>query len=159
MAGVVSNSAHPGTPPAPVAKSVRLEAPVLLYDGGCGLCAASVQFILRHERRHTLRFAALQSRFAEDVRVRHPELTGIDSMAWVEPAGEDGERVFVRSAAAIRAARYLGGPWHIATLALAMPRSGRDAAYNLVARHRHYLFGGSETCYAPPASARARFLD
>src|SRR5688572_16439382 len=95
----------------------RLESPVLLYDGTCGLCAGSVQFILRHERSHHLRFAPLQGAFAEQIRSRHPELSRVDSMVWVEPAGgRSREAVFVRSTAALRAARYLGGIWQLAAI-------------------------------------------
>ena len=100
--------------------------PVLLYDGTCGFCAESVQLVLRHDRRRTLRFAALQGAFGRTVRARHPELEGVDSVVWVEPPAEGRpEAVLVRSDAALRVARYLGGPFHLARLARApSPRSG-----------------------------------
>lgn len=135
-----------------------VEAPVLLYDGTCSLCDRSVQFILRHERRHTLRFAALESPFGARVLARHPALHDVDSVVWFEPA-MGGEGVFVRSAAALRAARYLGGPWRLVALARAIPRPLRDWAYDLVARHRHWVFGRTERCVVPPAHVRSRFLD
>jgi predicted DCC family thiol-disulfide oxidoreductase YuxK len=121
------------------------------------LCAASVQFVLRHERRHALRFAALDSEPGAAIRARHPELAGIDSMVWVEPAG-DGEQVLTRSAAALRIARYLGGPWRASALAYLVPRVVRDAVYDLIARHRHVLSRGRAQCYLPPPAVRARFL-
>ncbi|HVO09767.1 MAG TPA: DCC1-like thiol-disulfide oxidoreductase family protein, partial [Vicinamibacteria bacterium] len=34
-------------------------APVLFYDGGCGLCHLSVRLLLRLDRRGRLRFAPL----------------------------------------------------------------------------------------------------
>ena len=92
-------------------------SPVLLYDGTCGFCARSVQLILRHDRRGTLRFAALQGGYGAEVRSRHPELAGIDSMVWVEPATPGNpERLWVRSGAALQMVRYLGEreehAWH-----------------------------------------------
>ncbi len=132
--------------------------PVLLYDGACGLCASSVQFILARERGHALRFAPLQGTLAAAIRIRHPEIDGVDSMVWVERAGEPGERVHVRSAAVLQAARYLGGVWRLATAGWLVPRTVRDAGYDFVARHRHRLFGG-EQCYLPPPGVRARFLE
>jgi predicted DCC family thiol-disulfide oxidoreductase YuxK len=131
--------------------------PVLLYDGACGLCAASVQFVLRHERRRGLRFAPLQGPFAAAVRDRHPELAGVDSMIWIESAVH-GERIYVRSAAVLRVARYLGGAWRLAAAGWLLPQSWRDALYDTVARHRHELFA-PEQCYLPPADVRSRFLD
>jgi predicted DCC family thiol-disulfide oxidoreductase YuxK len=130
------------------------DAPVLLYDGVCGFCNATVRFILRRDRRGTLRFAALQSAFARQVVERHPELAGIDSLVWVE-----GERIWIRSSAALRAAQYLGGRWRALLLLRAVPRPVRDAFYDLFARHRYRLFGRSDRCVPPPLAWRARFLD
>ena len=76
-------------------------SPILLYDGVCGFCNTSVQMILRHDRRRTMRFAALQSGYGEAVRTRHPELRDVDSVVLVEQASDTGEeRVFIRSNAA-----------------------------------------------------------
>ena len=59
---------------------------LLLYDGSCGFCARSVQFVLRHEgARRTLRFASLQSPAGAEIRARHPDLNAIDSVIWYEP--------------------------------------------------------------------------
>ena len=88
---------------------------LLLFDGTCGFCAESVQFVLsREKRRRTLRFASLQSSPGAEVRERHPELEGVDSVIWLE-AGSAGqpERVFVRSAAVFRVLHYLGGVWTV----------------------------------------------
>jgi predicted DCC family thiol-disulfide oxidoreductase YuxK len=81
-------------------------------------------------------------------------------MIWVEPAGAVApERVFVRSAAALRVARYLGGAWTLALGAWLVPRALRDAAYDLLARHRHRLPGATDACFVPSPEDRARFLD
>ena len=85
---------------------------MLLYDGLCRFCDGTVQFILKHDRRGTLRFATLQGDFARDVIARHPEVAGVDSLVLVEPDLDSGrERVYVRSEGALRIARYLGGAW------------------------------------------------
>jgi predicted DCC family thiol-disulfide oxidoreductase YuxK len=114
--------------------------PVLLFDGACGFCRAAVGFILQHEKRHDLRFARRQGAFAAAVLARHPELPGIDSVVWLEPA-RDGmtERILVRADAALRVAEYLGGWWRGAIVARLLPRRWRDAAYGLVARHRRRI--------------------
>lgn len=134
-------------------------APLMLYDGACGLCAASVQFILRHERRQTLRFAALDSAIGTHIRARHPELAGVDSIVWVEREGESGlERVSVRSGAVMEAASYIGGPWRLVAMGRVLPARLRDAIYSLIARHRHTFFAAPEQCYLPPPEMASRFL-
>ena len=134
--------------------------PVLLYDGTCGFCAQSVQFVLKRDRRGELRFAPLQSDFARGVLLRHPELTDLDSILWVEAITGDArtEPVFTQSAAAVRIASYLGGRWRIAMLARLVPRPLRDAAYRLVAKHRHRLTRGGPECLIPTPEQRSRFL-
>jgi len=134
--------------------------PVLLYDGTCGFCADSVQLVLRHDRRRTLRFASLQGAFGAAVRARHPELARADTVVWVDPPSDGrGERVLLRSDAALKVAAYLGGWFHLARVAAILPRPLRDAAYDLVARHRHQLSGDGPSCLVPAPDARARFLD
>ena len=133
-------------------------APVLLYDGVCGFCNKSVQLILDHDRRGLMRFAALQSAHALAVIERHPELRGVDSVVYVERAG-GGERVHVRSDAALKVAAYLGGFWKIFLAARVLPRHLRDYFYDLFARNRYKLFGKYDTCMLPPPEVRSRFLD
>lgn len=132
---------------------------LLLYDGDCGFCAASVQLVLRHDRRRTLRFTSLQGPTGAAIRARHPELAGVDSVIWVDDAGRVGaERVMVRSAAALRVARYLGGGWRVlGLLGWLVPRPVRDAAYDLIARHRMRL--AAPACVLPSSEERARFVD
>ncbi len=133
--------------------------PLMLYDGACGLCAASVQFVLRHERRHTLRFAALQSDVGVRVLARHPELSGVDSMVWVEEEGHAVlERVSVRSGAVMDAARYVGAPWSAVAVGRVLPVRARDAIYDLIARHRHTFFSPPDQCYLPPPEMASRFI-
>jgi predicted DCC family thiol-disulfide oxidoreductase YuxK len=133
-------------------------APVLLYDGVCGFCNKSVQMILDHDRRGEMRFAALQSDYGLRVVERHPELRGIDSVVYVEPA-VGGERVHVRSDAALKVAAYLGGFWKLFLAAKVLPRGLRDYFYDLFARNRYKLFGKYDTCLLPPPEVRSRFLD
>lgn len=134
------------------------DAPVLLYDGVCGLCNSAVKLVLRHDKQHTMRFAALDSDFGLAVAARHPELASADSMAVVDRAGQADEQVRLRSDGALRVARYLGGLWLVFLPLTLIPRSLRDAAYNLLARVRYRLFGRYDTCPLPPPEVRARFL-
>jgi predicted DCC family thiol-disulfide oxidoreductase YuxK len=136
-----------------------IAGPVLLYDGTCGFCAESVQFVLRHDRRGLLRFAPLDSAYGRGVLDRHPELRGVDSVLFVEPMPNGApEKVAARSSAALRVAEYLGGRWSLLRLTRVIPSPIRDAAYRLVARHRHRLSAHGPECLVPSAQDRARFL-
>ena len=135
--------------------------PVLLYDGECGLCARSVQFILSQEspaRRAALRFAPLQGAYGAKVRARHPELASIDSVAWYEPTGGHPSRLRVRSDAALATMTHLGGEWGaFSAIAHFIPKPIRDAVYDAIARRRFRLVARS--CLLPSVQDRQRFLD
>ena len=140
---------------APTTHDARSTTNVLLYDGTCGFCAASVQWVLRHDRRGTLLFAPLQGETARPILERHPELAGVDSVVWV---GEGGE-VRVRSDAAIAIGWYLGGIWsNLATLAVGLPRWLRDRGYDFIATHRHALTKNGPECLLPTPDEKQRFL-
>jgi len=134
--------------------TLQSDQPILLFDGSCGFCARSVQFLIRREgSRHDLLFAPLAGPTGRQVRAAHPELESADSMVWYEASLPQ-----VRSAAVIRAARYLGGGWSLlGGLAWLVPRPIRDCGYRLAARHRHRIPGPA--CVIPTADQRARFLD
>ena len=134
-----------------------MSEPVLLYDGSCGFCDATVKLVLRHDRRDVLRFAPLDGPFGAAVRARHPELAEIDSVVWVEGSNAT-ERVLVRSDAALRLAKYLGGYWHLARVAGVLPRRLRDFCYDAFARRRYRWFGRVDACELPAPEVRARFL-
>ena len=133
--------------------------PVLLYDGVCPLCSWSAGFVLRHDRRRTLRFAQLQGAFGRSLLSRHPDVRGLDTLIWYEPA-EQGrpERLHTRSRALLQVLRYLGGPWRMGLIAAAVPRALLDALYRLVARNRRRLFSG-DACLLPSVADRDRFLE
>ena len=135
----------------------RVHSPLLLYDGLCGFCDGTVQFILRRDPQGPLCFAPLQGETARAVLIGHPELLGIDSLVFVVGAGAD-QTVVVRSEAVLRIGRYLGGVWALVTILRAIPRPLRDGAYALFARRRHRLFGRYGTCPVPAPEVRERFL-
>ena len=130
---------------------------VLLYDGLCGFCNTTVQFILGHESRPALLFAPLQGTFATGVIERHPELRLVDSLVWVEGQGA-AERVKVRSGAALQVAWYMGGAWRLLMLLWLVPRPLRDFAYDQFARRRFRFFGRYGSCPVPSKAVRDRFL-
>lgn len=135
------------------------EAPVLLYDGTCGFCNASVQFIIARDRRRSMRFAPLQSDIGQQVIGRHPELEGVDSVVYVDSIGDaERETVAVRSDAALAVCSYLGAPWSWAGASRIVPARLRDAGYDLFARHRYRFFGRHDACMLPPRDVRDRFI-
>jgi predicted DCC family thiol-disulfide oxidoreductase YuxK len=127
--------------------------PVVLFDGVCNLCVASVQFLVEHDDG-SLRFAPLQSEAAESVLSAQglsPDY--FDSLVFVA----DGD-AYTKSAGALRIARYLDAPYSWARHLRVVPRPLRDAVYDLVARSRYSVFGKKDRCMRPTPDLEARFL-
>jgi predicted DCC family thiol-disulfide oxidoreductase YuxK len=133
--------------------AISTSAPMLVYDGECGFCSRSVQFILRHEQRHDLLFVPRESALGKELR-RNFRLEAVESMLWVC----DGE-VAIESGAVLRAANYLGGFWAVlAAVGSVVPAPIRNWVYRLIARNRRRLSSAAKTCYVPTAEQRTRFL-
>lgn len=128
--------------------------PVLLFDGVCNLCHASVQWVLTHDPEGRFRFAALQSEAGQALLARFGlAQENFDTVVLV-----DGERVFTRSDAALEVLRRAGSPWSWLRILVWIPRPLRDAAYNWIARNRYRWFGRQPVCWLPQPEWKARFL-
>ncbi len=144
---------------AAISEADRL-ANVLFFDGVCGLCNRSVDFVLSRDRRGAIRFAPLQGETARRVlssefRVPSAKTQSFDTIVWLDSSS----REFVRSAAFVRVLWRLGGVWWLfGWLLWLIPRPLRDVGYRLVAANRYRLFGKKETCRLPSPAERERFL-
>ncbi len=135
---------------------VLQEGPVLLYDGECGVCSRSVQWILTHERSDSLRFAALKSPIGQRLAMEAQVPEQIDSLLWVEST-ENGVVARFWSNAVFATLKYVGGPWRLLSVFRLLPQNWRDFGYRLFAKHR--LKVAPSSCLIPPPESRARFLD
>ena len=131
---------------------------ILVYDDECGFCARTVQWVLRRDRSGEVRFAAREGGFGAALLARHPHLIDVDSVIWVERRGDGIEEVHSRSDAVLRVASYLGGWWSLLGISRIIPEPVRDAAYRLVARHRHRLSRNGDICVTPDEGTVERFL-
>ena len=129
-------------------------SPILLFDGVCNLCNASVQWVLQHDRDGQFRFAALQSDTGQKLLHQH----GLSAEDFDTVVLADGEHLFLRSDAPLEIARRIGGFWAVFYVFKIVPRPLRDAAYNFVARNRYRWFGRREECMLPRPAWKGRFL-
>jgi predicted DCC family thiol-disulfide oxidoreductase YuxK len=138
---------------------------LVMFDGCCGFCNASVRWLLRRDRRDRLRFVALESERAAPVLARCEAGGSMargsipETILVVRDAGRTAETVLVRSDAVVALLRELPRPWPWVGVALRLiPRAVRDLGYRLVARWRYRIWGRLESCPMPSAEERKRFL-
>lgn len=127
---------------------------IVLFDGVCNFCNASVNFVIEHDKAGYFKFAPLQSEIGEELMAKHGIATAdTDSVIVVE-----NDRAYTYSSAALRIAKHLDGFWSWAYALAIVPKPVRDFAYKLFASYRYRLFGRRDACMIPTPELRARFL-
>ena len=131
-----------------------LTHPVVIFDGVCNLCNASVDFIIRHDQAGYFKVSANQHETGQRILQEQ----GVDPASVDTVFLYENGQLYRRSTAALRIARRLGFPWHLLYGFIIIPAPIRDAVYKVIARNRYRWFGKKETCRLPTPEERARFL-
>jgi len=127
---------------------------LVLYDGVCGFCDASVRWLLVHDRHRRLRYAPLQGPTAAALRARYHEMPhDIDTVCFLEGGG-----LRLRSDAAFAIVRHLPAPWSWLGAFAVLPRPLTDWAYRRVAAVRYRIWGKADACRVPTPEERTFFL-
>lgn len=127
---------------------------VILFDGVCNFCNASVNFVMDHDPKYYFKFAALQSDFAKERLAK----AGLNTEAYDSVVLIEGDKIYTRSTAGLRIAKKLSGAWPLLYGFIIVPPFIRNAVYDLIARNRYRWFGKSENCRLPSPEERARFI-
>lgn len=133
---------------------------LVLYDGVCGLCDRSVQFILRNDKGNRFRFATLQGATGGDLARKHgfdPE--ELSSFILVLDHELGSERALHKGRAALRVLWELGGFWRLVGWLCVLPGWLVDPFYSAIAKRRYRIFGKLDACRIPSPSERAKFVD
>ena len=128
---------------------------VLLFDGVCNLCNGVVQLVLKQDKRHIIKFAALQSPFGKATLERlHMNPEELETFVYTRAAD-----TYVRSDAFLMLMRDLGGWFRLFEIGWIITRAIRNAIYKWVSRNRYRWFGKRAECYLPTPEIAARFID
>ena len=130
------------------------DQPIILFDGYCGLCNYFIDWVIRHDSGHRIRYASLQGATAQHM-IRQLGTAVPDSIIlWQEG------RHLVRSAAVAAILKSMGGPWRALGYAIGMvPIALANRVYDVVARNRYRWFGKKDSCRLPSPAERNLFLE
>jgi predicted DCC family thiol-disulfide oxidoreductase YuxK len=134
---------------------------IVFYDGLCGFCDSTVQYILARDRqRNRFTFAPLQSDLASEVLPKHGKNPkDLNTLYLLIDRGLPTERVLQKSSAAVRIGKSLGGGSAVAAFFVGLlPRPVRDWGYDRFAKVRYKVFGKLEACRIPAKGDRAKFI-
>lgn len=130
------------------------QSAIILFDGVCNFCNSAVNFVIRHDKKSIIKFAALQSDQGNELLKQHRLSTKeFDSFIFIENG-----KVYTKSTAALKVCRCLNNLWPAFYGFIIVPRFIRDGIYSFIAAHRYKWFGKKEVCMIPTPEIRERFL-
>jgi predicted DCC family thiol-disulfide oxidoreductase YuxK len=127
---------------------------IVFYDGSCGFCQASVQFVLKHNKKENLYFTPLDSGILNKIVPTAQIPTPLpDSILFYEH-----QELYTESEAVLHIMSHLKFPFNLLSHFRIIPLSFRDFIYRFIARHRYRIIGRTESCVLPSIEQRARFI-
>ena len=128
---------------------------IILFDGVCNLCDASVQFIIKHDDKDIFRFVALQSELGQEI-LKHIGVNSksIDNILLYEP----GIAYYYKAEAVMRIAKELKG-WYSFISYFSFLGKSAHFIYDYVAKNRYKWYGKKESCMIPTLELKAKFLE
>lgn len=134
--------------------TIQKTSKIVVFDGECIVCNRFFHFLLKYDKRKELQFATLQSEWAKATIPKYfKNETAPDSIILFE-----GNRLYFKSSAALRAIASLGNFWSIVKILLWIPKVFRDMIYDFVARNR-FNWWGKKACLIPDSNLRERFVE
>jgi predicted DCC family thiol-disulfide oxidoreductase YuxK len=136
-------------------KALPKHKQLVIFDGVCNLCNASVQYIIKHDKNDLFRFAALQSEAGKEVIAKYNiDTVKMDSiLLYSEESG-----ISDKSTAALKIASKLGFPRNFMTVFLVIPAFMRNWVYDYIAKNRYKWYGKKEACMVPTPELKSKFL-
>jgi predicted DCC family thiol-disulfide oxidoreductase YuxK len=130
---------------------------IIFFDGVCGLCNRTVDFVLREDRERNFLFSPLQGETFRRISRNYPEKLKVNSIFVLRNIPE-GEELLERSDAVLAILAELPRFRWLARLGQICPAPIRDFLYRMVAATRYPIWGRRDSCRLPTSEERARFL-
>lgn len=107
---------------------------IIIFDGVCNLCDASVQKIIKHDSKDVFRFVASQSTLGQEIiKYLGIDTTKTDSIILYQP----GVAYYYKAEAALEIVKDLGGVFVFGALISWLPNTILNSVYDYVARNRY----------------------
>ena len=129
---------------------------IILFDGVCNLCNGAINFIIKHDKKDTFRYASLQSEIGRYYISKFNIDTNLLDSILLIPSNT---KFYHKSTAALRIVSKLSGLYPVFSIFLILPKFLRDSVYDFIARNRYKWFGKKDQCMIPTPETRALFLD
>lgn len=128
--------------------------PIIIFDGVCNLCNATVNFIIQRDKSCKLQFTPVQSQASIYLQKKYSiNLFEMETIVLIKNGV-----VYTKSDAVIQIAKYLDGRWKFIFFIKFFPKFLRDRVYSMIATNRYNWFGKKKSCMVPSENIKNRFL-
>lgn len=128
---------------------------IILFDGVCNLCDATVQYLIKRDNKDVFRFVALQSDLGEKIiNYLGIDRSETDSIILYEP----GKAYYYKAEAAIKIASAIGGIYKLMNVFSILPKGLNNMVYDYVAKNRYKWYGKKTECMIPTPEIKTKFL-
>lgn len=107
---------------------------LVIYDGMCGFCDSSIQFILDNEPSEHLRFVAFQSEIGQELLNNFKIETNLDSIVVIENG-----RYYKKAKAFLKILNHIHSPLSYLKYFRFIPTSILNPFYDVIAKNRYKL--------------------
>jgi len=108
---------------------------IVVYDGICGFCNVSIQFILQQKPSNRLRFMSFQSDLGQELVSRLNINENLDSIIVVEHS-----QVYEKSTAIFKVLNHVNSRWKYLRIFRLVPSFISDLAYDVIAKNRYRIW-------------------
>ncbi len=126
---------------------------IVIFDGVCNLCNATVLFLIKYDVQENLYFVSLQSETGKRYINEYAIPNNINSVVFIKQ-----NQVFKKSDAIIEIVKLLKGWPRMLSYFSILPSRVRNVFYDLIAKNRYSIFGKKESCSIPNEAHKKRFL-
>jgi predicted DCC family thiol-disulfide oxidoreductase YuxK len=131
-----------------------LDKKIILFDGVCNLCNTSVTYVIKRDKKDLFRFCALQVEPGVSLLKKYKvDSSKTDSIILIE-----NNKAYVKSTAALKIARQLGGAYPLLYGFIILPAFLRNWIYDFIASNRYKWYGEKESCMIPTPELKSKFL-
>jgi hypothetical protein len=127
---------------------------IVLFDGVCNFCNASVNFVIKHDSKNHFLFTPLQSEKGKQL-LRNYQLDENEMKSFVLI---ENNIAYSKSTAALRVTKHLNRLFPLLYGFIIVPPFIRNAVYDLIAKNRYKWFGKKDTCMIPTEEMKRKFI-
>lgn len=139
----------------PLEKQLPQDKKIILFDGVCNLCNASINYVIDRDEHDVFRFVSLQSDLGREIQ-QYLGITqqSLDSIILYVPK----EAYYTKSCAALKIMKEFKGLWKLMQIFTIIPKPIRNIVYDFIAKNRYKWYGKQEQCRIPTPELKAKFL-